>query len=119
MQKLSTQWFSKHSKKQFLRSNSPIVSSNVNLVSSAAPQILQGVLGGLAANLYGLPLSELRFVVDGVTVQRSSVRGMRSQFHCNRVGCGGCQCNLRGVRWRWNKNTINYIIREIYMIEVK
>lgn len=73
----------------------PVVSRNVDLISGAAPQVLEGVLLRRGADLSRFPVAELGLVVDRVSVNRRIVGGMRAQLHRQGVGGGGGEGDLR------------------------
>jgi len=76
----------------------PVVCRNVDLITGAAPQILESVLLRRGTDLNSLPITEFGFVMDRVTVDRRVVGGMRAQLHRQGV-CGSCgKSDLRRMR---------------------
>lgn len=73
----------------------PVVCRDIDLVSGATPQVLQGILLYCGADLSSFPIAELRFIVDRVSVDRCVVGGMWAQFHCQGVSGGGGKGYLR------------------------
>lgn len=56
----------------------PVISGDINLISGAAPQILECIFLCCGANLNGFPIAELGFVVNRIAVNRCIVRRMRA-----------------------------------------
>lgn len=73
----------------------PVVCSDVDLVSRAAPQIFQSVLLSGRTHLCSFPVAEFRFVVNRVSMDRSVVSRVRSKLHRQRVGGGSSEGDLR------------------------
>lgn len=74
----------------------PVVSLDVELITSATPQILNSKILERIAHLCRFPIAEFRFVVDCVAVNGCLFFFARLHFDGNRSRCGRNQ----GQVWR-------------------